>query len=489
MVRTPPKRTASRSPDNGRPYKRAATSSPEEGEVKDDDDATPHASLPPRPVSPTKPPDKFESKVKFPFKKKNGIEHSSTLPPPPPSLPPPPVPPPPPLGLKPELKEKPTAVIYERSEEDDRRIREKEQQWKQPSRRKAHGKSADHWEPSFKNRNKERSRLSGTSWHHDRDHRNRQIQPSDWEPYPDRGHGRSSHSLSRSPPSSTSTHKGKHRLPSHRECSPVYNFSPPRRDYGVDRIRDKQRERDDARDRDRGSRHPDDDDHDYGRSHDRQHPNREWERVKEREPDRGYDMKNEDRYWRPGASPQQDYYRRDDHDYSRASYDGDRRRGMDSYRPGSPGPSNRPTSSYPPRSPSPIRTADGPRTPPPPSDPPPPPPPEPKGDILPYEHATVSIPMPTRRPGAPLDIHSPTPLPLPPPEESVIKQERERKDAEDSRGDANGMVKERVVKKREPMRRSGKEEYEAYGRSFEGCGMQSDYDVTTKLGEGTFGSV
>ena len=45
------------------------------------------------------------------------------------------------------------------------------------------------------------------------------------------------------------------------------------------------------------------------------------------------------------------------------------------------------------------------------------------------------------------------------------------------------------VKKRPLMRRSRKEEYEAYGRSFEGCGMQGDYDVTTKLGEGTFGRV
>ncbi|KIK92698.1 hypothetical protein PAXRUDRAFT_146724 [Paxillus rubicundulus Ve08.2h10] len=30
---------------------------------------------------------------------------------------------------------------------------------------------------------------------------------------------------------------------------------------------------------------------------------------------------------------------------------------------------------------------------------------------------------------------------------------------------------------------------EAYGRTFEGCGMQRDYNVTTKLGEGTFGEV
>ncbi|KAF9493060.1 Pkinase-domain-containing protein [Pleurotus eryngii] len=38
-------------------------------------------------------------------------------------------------------------------------------------------------------------------------------------------------------------------------------------------------------------------------------------------------------------------------------------------------------------------------------------------------------------------------------------------------------------------RRSRKEEEKAYGRTFEGCGEQSDYNVTTKLGEGTFGEV
>jgi serine/threonine-protein kinase BUR1 len=483
MVRTPPKRTASRSPDNDRPYKRATTSSPEEGEVKDDDDHKPPlASLPPRPVSPIIPALKFETKVKFPFKKKNGVETSA----------------PPPSGFKPELKGKATAVIYERSEEDERRIREKEQHWKQRpsnlevSRRKP---LADHWEPSFDNtRDKERSRLAGSSWQHDhdeRDHRSRRGKPpSDWNSYLDRRHGRSSPSLSRSPPSSSSTHRGKHRLPSHRECSPVYNFSPPRRDYGVDRIRDKQREKDDAWEHDRDIRYPDDD---YSRRDDRQFANREWERGREREPDRAYNMNNGDRYWRPAASPQQDYHRRDEYDYHRPSHDGDRRRGMDSYRPSSPGPSTRTTpSAYPPRSFSPAHTADGPKTPPPPSDPPPPPPPEPKDETLPYDHPTVSISVPIRRPGAPLDLHSPTPLPLPPPAESVLKQERERKDAEDSRGEVDGMPMEGrvgVVRKREPVRRTRKEEYEAYGRSFEGCGMQSEYDVTTKLGEGTFGWV
>ena len=40
-----------------------------------------------------------------------------------------------------------------------------------------------------------------------------------------------------------------------------------------------------------------------------------------------------------------------------------------------------------------------------------------------------------------------------------------------------------------PARRTQKQEVQAYGHKFIGCGQQSDYDVTTKLGEGTFGFV
>lgn len=40
-----------------------------------------------------------------------------------------------------------------------------------------------------------------------------------------------------------------------------------------------------------------------------------------------------------------------------------------------------------------------------------------------------------------------------------------------------------------PTRRTQKQEVQAYGHKFIGCGLQSDYDVTTKLGEGTFGCV
>jgi hypothetical protein len=38
-------------------------------------------------------------------------------------------------------------------------------------------------------------------------------------------------------------------------------------------------------------------------------------------------------------------------------------------------------------------------------------------------------------------------------------------------------------------RRTQKQEVQAYGHKFIGCGLQTDYDITTKLGEGTFGFV
>jgi len=45
------------------------------------------------------------------------------------------------------------------------------------------------------------------------------------------------------------------------------------------------------------------------------------------------------------------------------------------------------------------------------------------------------------------------------------------------------------VKKRVPVKRTREEEREAYGRVFLGCGQRDDYDMLSKLGEGTFGEV
>lgn len=45
-----------------------------------------------------------------------------------------------------------------------------------------------------------------------------------------------------------------------------------------------------------------------------------------------------------------------------------------------------------------------------------------------------------------------------------------------------------VIKKmRTPVRRTREDEKAAYGRVFVGCGQRDDYDIMTKLGEGTFG--
>jgi serine/threonine-protein kinase BUR1 len=44
-----------------------------------------------------------------------------------------------------------------------------------------------------------------------------------------------------------------------------------------------------------------------------------------------------------------------------------------------------------------------------------------------------------------------------------------------------------LMRKRDIVKRSAKEEEMVYGRTFVGCGRQKDYEATTKLGEGTFG--
>jgi hypothetical protein len=57
-------------------------------------------------------------------------------------------------------------------------------------------------------------------------------------------------------------------------------------------------------------------------------------------------------------------------------------------------------------------------------------------------------------------------------------------------GESPRKVREESRRYRNPcLRRTQKQEVQAYGHKFIGCGLQSDYDVTTKLGEGTFGFV
>lgn len=159
---------------------------------------------------------------------------------------------------------------------------------------------------------------------------------------------------------------------------------------------------------------------------------------------------------------------------------------------------------YRPVSPSPVSPR---HTPPPPCSPvPPAPPSEPmevsaaedsmqvKADSLPATHAAVSFAL--KRPNAPRDDHSPSPLPLPPAREEDIQRAREKRavvgDVDERDGEIGEVGRLAVTigkKRREPAERSRKEEMEAYGKTFEGCGKQSDYTVTTKVGEGTFGYV
>ncbi|KIL57549.1 hypothetical protein M378DRAFT_87715 [Amanita muscaria Koide BX008] len=103
--------------------------------------------------------------------------------------------------------------------------------------------------------------------------------------------------------------------------------------------------------------------------------------------------------------------------------------------------------------------------------------------MLPDAHTHVAIPL--KRPGAPKDIHSPPSiLPHPPQEGGEANKENEQE-----RERERVKLKARLARARQIVRRSRKEEMDAYGRTFAGCGEQSDFEVTTKLGEGTFGEV
>lgn len=457
------KRHASRSPAGERSLKRLATSSPEEGELDDVTSTAPGpatlslpASLPPKPVTFSK------SKVPFPFKRRDTIRGgpSSTV-------------------LEP--KELPVAG-YDRSS-DERRFRDGEHKRKGGRGPKSQG--ADHWEPGY-------ARGEGMS---SRNHASRRDYPSRDRRERDR-RSPSPYSTSRSPASPPSSHhREKHRLPAPR--SPEANFSPPRRDYGVDRIRDRDRDRDGAWDRgDRDSRRYRDDEDD-------RHPldrplsdstDRYYRPERAPHPPNGHRRGGDDREWTRRDEGDRRGGRRDDRaqDYDR---DYDRNRRLDSYRPSSPGPPGRsgavtPPLPLPPMPPPPRKGQTRPqpnkpdRTPPPPtSSPPPPPPPDSrllKDETLPTKHALVSIPL--KRPAAPLDTHSPPSMPLPKVKEPEVPRPGKKEEPKEPEA-----PKPRPIRRREPVKRTRKEEVEAYGHAFEGCGMQTDYEVTTKLGEGTFG--
>lgn len=128
---------------------------------------------------------------------------------------------------------------------------------------------------------------------------------------------------------------------------------------------------------------------------------------------------------------------------------------------------------------------------------PPTPPPElgPVDSKLPFIHAQIKITM--KRPHAPGHHYSPLSLDLAPistaqalANGTVRKNEKsQREEPQANKPPQETPPRLKLLRRREVLRRPQKQEIQAYGHKFIGCGLQSDYDVTTKLGEGTFGFV
>lgn len=460
------KRSAPDVPHDERPTKRATTSPPEEGEL---DDSSPH-SPPPHttiPLPPKPAPSKFETKVKFPFKKKlNGAD-----------------PPGPSTQRSGLMLDRRHTAVYDRSEEDERRIREddhrgnRSRNYHDQSHRRGPPQINDHWEPSYS-----RDR---PAWDIPRDpYRSvRDTYIPSRDRYDGRGYTRERDSFSSlSPdrsrsPSPSSSHRGKHRLPSRR--SPVISYSPPRRDYGLDRLQD-QRMRDDGRERARHDHHraaPMEIDN-YSRDDDRYHRPMRHSPRRDRSWD-SYDRNHPTRI-EGGRDTDRDSHRAESY-HSAAPRAHDDREEYRLVSPGQPISHNAPQCPPSPSTSSNVHPFNTP--PPPPSSPPPVPAPErPKDETLP-PHAAISIAIPLKRPPAPRDAHSPSPLPLPSAHEELVK------DKKDTTVDVPKPPPVDNRRRRIPLHRTRKQEMEAYGRVFLGCGQQSDYDATAKLGEGTFGYV
>lgn len=387
----PSKRTASASPDGLRPNKRLATSSPEEGELDDaaaqppyDNNASPSSAS--SKATTSKP--KYETKVAFPFRRKQDV----------------------PSSIPSSSTQSRDNVIYERSPDTEIRLQEGDLRNGHPKDRRPRGRDSTHYRPSYPHPSERRGRqFRGDSYEpsYDRDWQSGRTQrPTDRRDY-DR---------TRSPPSDRSRSTSpKHRLP------PRPNLSP----------------------------------HDVRRS--------TW--------DRGGDYysryQSRDRYYRPDDLPPS-RYDRSGGDSWRPSYE---------YRPRSPSPAplRSPRVDYATTPPHPPHdTPYGLHSPPPPpSDPPPPPPPE---RSLPPEHQPISFSVPSKKPVTPKLSRSPPPLDP----AQVVKDVPK---AEPSVPDQPPPPSKRL----ERRRRSRKEEEVAYGHTFSGCGSIHDYDITTKLGEGTFG--
>ena len=506
MHPTPTKRPASNSPVGARPLKRALTSSPEEGEVDDGSFTVTNANpgnLPPRPVSPPRPP---KSKVAFPFKRKAEIIGN---------------------GVGSEIRERASPMVYERSQEEELRIREGELKRKTirdmpGDARRRGGPGGDHWEPGMRYGREQQPPMQRGLVHHGVDRYQPSYMPRDRDRLPPRdrrqdwhrdrltptGSNRGSHlradryhrtpsppspGRSRTPSPHVSQSREKHRLPAPR--SPEPPLSPSR---SQDRSWDRERP-------DREKRH-------YGGRNDHL---ASWNHDRDRDPPayrRRGSVDEHDRYWRSDHPDSRNGQSTDDRGWPRDGFSDagrsnksgheDEHRGDRDAQDSRPLDKSLPPPTAGPYSPRPPHSSlVQPCTPPPPPvSPPPPPPPLAEGqrdEILPANHAAISIQLPLSRPGAPKEIHSPPSLRLPVSEDIEGKGPKDGRKTPDISRDS-GRSPQKVpdtgrpkpfVRKRKPVQRSSGEEFTAYGRSFKGCGKQHDYEVTTKLGEGTFGCV
>lgn len=432
MISAPYKRSAPASPD-ARPTKRQATSSPEEGEL---DDSSPRPP-PPAPSSPTPSKSKPGKAVPFPFKKKAVPKDIADIP-------------------QNGIPKPPMRMGYSRGIEDERRYREAE------DRRNLHARPirpdtrlpppprvSDHWRASTSHW-ESNSRFDQDRHYH---HRGDRWESRDYAPQSPRSHGRrptsrspSSH-RSRSPVSPSST-KEKHRLPPPRSPVPdtLSGFPKPYYDERDEAGRHRNSRSRDSRD-DRSvwpeSHIPDDD-----ARRERDPFTSRHEEVRGHGTSHAVDLEpNNAATTHTLVSPQ---------------------------RPLSPQSSN----GSKPRPP--LVDAS---PPPPPALPPPPPPPENYTTTLPPKHSFVRIPLP-KRPTSPIALTSPRKAPKLDPE--ARKEEQPEKPTLPKE---NGVARVPVPRRRKSTLRSRSQELALYGRIFEGCGKQEDYDVITKLGEGTFGCV
>lgn len=425
MATAPLKRPATGSPEGARASKRPTPSTPEEGELND--------LSPRRPLSSPSRPTGAKTKIPFPFKKKGNPLPSTAAP------------------ALPEPRDPAVIALFDRPADDERRIRDKE---READPRRWSNRGGDHWEPSYSRGSDRSDRFY---------HPQPRYQPRDRERLRSPVPGHVSPRLR--PPSPLHRHHDKYRSLVPRSPDPA--FSPPQR-RDLDRMAGQRNDswrpwNDDDDRRIRGGRIDG-----HVRYHryrdDRPRDIKEWQR---REEDRGD-------HW---------------YDYSR---DAERHRYVDSYRPLSPAPLafSRPNSPIP-HSPIAARPpSSNEAAPPSPSTPPlpntSPLPPDHKNQTLSSANADISEKCPSQKEqfsshNSPTLAHqSRPPLPPPPPAQEQQANNSEFKPPE---------VPKPKIKRAQLHRRTVKEEMAAYGREFVGCGVQSDYDLTTKLGEGTFGSV